>query len=321
MRTYDFLKDYFNEDENFIIAKKIKSNNGKSFNTHHMFNMKEEEKLKKFLGHCFYKNSDSITDIYFTLNTYKSQPSKSIKRKEEFVESIKSFYFDIDKEVDVIYPQIISLFGKPTYKITSSKGKYQLIYKFTEPYQGDFIYFKQLLKGVVYHLHPIDKLFDIARIFRLAGFKNKKPSNNDFLVEVEKFENYYTFEKFEKITKPFLLPDVVKKTNLKPSKTVLKQKSSHKTAITSDVNKYEKYSHISKKINKKYKELLEKYHNDKSTADIAYIKWLRTAKQINEKNELILKLFEARGYTDLVEKHGYQLDYYITNILEKTLTF
>ena len=72
------------------------------------------------------------------------------------------------------------------------------------------------------------------------------------------------------------------------------------------------------KINKKYKELLEKY-NDKSTADIAYVKWLRTAKQIDDEDELILKLFEARGYTDLVDKHGYQLDYYITNILEKTL--
>jgi len=44
MRAYDFLKDYFIEDENFIIAKKIKSNNGKSFNTHHIFNMKEEKK-------------------------------------------------------------------------------------------------------------------------------------------------------------------------------------------------------------------------------------------------------------------------------------
>ena len=220
--------------------------------------------------------------------------------------------------MDVIYPQIISLFGEPTYKFTSSKGKYQLIYKFIEPYQGDFTYFKQLLKGIVYHLHPIDKLFDIARIFRLACFKNKKPSNNDFLVEVEKFENYYTFEAFEKIAKPFLLPEIVKKTTLKPSKTVLKPKPLQNTDKSSDTNKYEKYSHISKKINKKYKELLEKY-NDKSTADIAYVKWLRTAKQIDDEDELILKLFEARGYTDLVDKHGYQLDYYITNILEKTL--
>ena len=273
-------------------------------------------KDSKLLGHCYYLNRDENADIYFTLNTYKNQDTKIPSRKEEMVHSVKSFYFDVDKEVDVVYPKIIELFGKPTYKITSSLDKYQLVYKFETPYCGDFSYFKKLLKGLVYHLHPIDKLFDTARIFRLTGYVNKK-SNNDFLVTMEKTENYYSFERFEAIAKNYMLQDEIKEPKIKQKRGQTQPKIL-KVADSTNSTHFEKFKSIKKKENRKYSELLEKYKHDKSTADIAYIKWLRTSKLIEDEEVLILKLFEARGYKELMDKHGYQMDYYINNILEKT---
>lgn len=317
MRAEQFLRDYFNKDENFIVALKTapKSKDKKAYTTHKLLNI-EDPNLSKFLGHCYYKNRDEATDIYFTLNSYQEQTG-NIKRVESLVTSIKSFYFDIDKEVELLYPKIINLFGEATYKITTSEGKYQLIYKFDKPFKGDFTYFKQLLKGVVYHLHPLDKLFDIARIFRLAGYRNKKPSNKDFLVSVEKQENYYTFEKFERIAKPFML--VENKPLKKSAQTLQKSKTIKNTAHSSDGDKFEEYKGITKKVNKKYNELLVKYKNDKSTADLAFVKWLRYSKMIQDEETLTLKLFEARGYENLMQKHGYQIEYYIQNILEKSI--
>jgi hypothetical protein len=317
MRIEQFLRDYFTEDEHFIIALKTlpATKDKKAYTTHKLLNI-EDLNLQKFLGHCYYKNIDEATDIYFTLNSYQEQTG-NIKRVESLVDGVKSFYFDIDKEVELIYPKIINLFGEPTYKITTSENKYQLIYKFNEPYKGDFIYFKQLLKGVVYHLHPLDKLFDIARIFRLAGYRNKKPSNKEFLVSVEKQENYYTFDQFEHIAKPFML--VENKPLKKSAQTLLKSKNIKNAAHYSDGDKFEEYKGITKKVNKKYNELLTKYKNDKSTTDLAFVKWLRYSKMIEDEETLTLKLFEARGYENLMQKHSYQIEYYIRNILEKSI--
>lgn len=317
MRTEQFLRDYFNEDEHFIIALKTlpSDKDKKAYTTHKLLNIKDPN-LSRFLGHCYYKNRDEATDIYFTLNSYQEQ-STNIKRVESLVTSVKSFYFDIDKEVELLYPKIIELFGEPTYKITTSENKYQLIYKFDKPFKGDFIYFKQLLKGVVYHLHPLDKLFDIARIFRLAGYRNKKPTNKDFLVSIEKNETCYTFEQFEQIAKPFML--VENKPLKKSAQTPKKSKTIKNAAHYSDGAKFEEYKGITKKVNKKYNELLTKYKNDKSTADLAFVKWLRYSKMIDDEEILTLKLFEARGYENLMQKHSYHIAYYIQNILEKSI--
>ncbi len=317
MRIEQFLRDYFNEDEHFIIALKTlpATKDKKAYTTHKLLNIKDPN-ISKFLGHCYYKNRDEATDIYFTLNSYQEQTTK-IQRVESLVSSVKSFYFDIDKEVELLYPKIIELFGAPTYKITTSENKYQLIYKFIEPFKGDFTYFKQLLKGLVYHLHPLDKLFDIARIFRLTGYRNKKPSNNDFLVSIEKNENYYTFEQFEQIAKPFM--PIENKPIKKSAQTPLKSKTIKNVAHYSDGAKFEEYKGITKKPNKKYNELLTKYKNDKSTADLAFVKWLRYSKMIDDEETLTLKLFEARGYENLMQKHDYHITYYIQNILEKSI--
>ena len=323
MRAYDFLLDYFNEDEYFIIAQKHPMVDGKIKHHHTMLNIKNEN-LKKQLGRFYYLNKDANVDIYFTLNTYQQQNTPYPKRKEPFVHSIKSFYFDIDKgDVDQKKTDIINLLGHPTYLITSSENKYQFIYKFSEPLivknEEERNKFKILLKGLTYHFN-LDSTFDTARVFRLVGYKNKKKNNDDFIVEIQKHDTLYNFADFEEIAHDYPAPEKETKKptqiDVKPSQKTLKKK---KTDITSNGSKFDKFKGIKKVINRKYKELVNKYNQDKSTADLAYARWLRTAKQIDDENVIVHMIFKARGYQELMEKHGYQIEYYIDNILEKSL--
>jgi len=323
MRAYEFLNDYFNEDENFIIAQKHPKRDGKVKHHHTMLNIKNEN-LKSQLGRFYYMNKDDGVDIYFSLNSYKKQKSFYPSRKEEFVEKIKSFYFDIDKgDIENKKAEIIKLFGKPTYEIESSRNKFQFIYKFNEPYLVNSVddrdKFKQLLKGLCYNF-DIDKTFDTARIFRLVGHINKKLNNNNFEVTVIKNENYYNFERFEEIAKNYLMTEEPKKINTpkKASQTLQKTKALKKSNNGSPETIFTKYEKVTKKINRKYKELLNKYNQDYSTADLGYARWLRTSKRIEDDEVIIKKLFEARGYKNMMEKHGYQIGYYIENILEKS---
>lgn len=324
MTAIEFLEDYFNDDEHFIIAQKHPIGaDGKVKNYHTMLNIKDTN-FKKQMGRFYYLNKNDGVDIYFSLNTYKSQNTFHPSRKEEFVNSIKSFYFDIDKgDIEEKKRKIIELFGEPTYKTESSLGKFQFIYKFKEPHivknKEERDYFKKLLKGLIYHF-DVDKTFDTARIFRLASYMNKKTQNNNFIVTVEKFPNYYYFTDFEKVAKNYLLAEAeAKKPRQKTAETRPKAMINKNTDIDSSRAEFEEYKDIKKIINRKYIELLNKYHQDKSTADLAYARWLRTAKQITDDEIIIKKIFEARGYEDIMKKHQYQIQYYIENLLSKSL--
>ncbi|MEA2018507.1 MAG: DNA-primase RepB domain-containing protein [Campylobacterota bacterium] len=315
MRAIEFLKDYFNEDEYFIIAQKYPKIDDKVKHHHSMLNITNKN-IDKQLGKFYYLNKDKNVDIYFSLNTYKQQKSFYPSRREQYVNSIKSFYFDIDKgDIEEKKQNIIKMFGTPTYIIESSKNKFQFIYKFDKPLIinsiEDIKYFKQLLKSLTYHF-DIDKTFDSARIFRLVGYMNKKQANNNFKVKIEKNNYYYTFEEFEIIAKNYLLQ---KPTTTLSNKKKLDKPIKTKPKTYSDIE-YKKYSAITKKFNRRYKEFSQKYNNDKSTADIAYARWLYFQKNLSDE-KIIIKIFEARGYKDLIEKHAYQIDYYFDNILEK----
>lgn len=323
MKNIEFLRDYFNEDENFIIAQRYPMIDGKVKHHHTMLNIKNKN-LNKHLGRFYYMNKDRDVDIYFSLNSYKAQKTFYPSRKEEFVESIKSFYFDIDKgDIEQKKADIINLLGHPTYIIESSKDKFQFIYKFTEPKivksEYDRSEFKKLLKGLCYHF-DIDKTFDTARIFRLADYMNKKPQNNNYKVTIQKYEYYYNYQEFEELAKNYTLQEKelkkASKSDVKPRQKTAQTKPS---TISSSESKFDKYRGVKKIINRKYKELLNKYNQDKSTTDLAFAKWLRYSKQITEEDVITEKIFKARGYKELMEKHGYQIEYYIDNILEKSL--
>jgi len=323
MKNIEFLRDYFQDDENFIIAQKHPMVDGKVKHHHTMLNI-QMENLSAHLGRFYYLNRDENVDIYFSLNSYKTQKTFYPSRKEEFVESIKSFYFDIDKgDIEQKKDDIINLLGHPTYIIESSKDKFQYIYKFIEPKivksEEDRENFKKLLKGLCYHF-DIDKTFDTARIFRLSDYMNKKPQNKNFKVTIQKYEHYYNFQEFEELAKNYIIEDTKPKKastiDAKPRKKSLKTKE---PKINSGESKFDKYKEIKKVPNRKYKELLNKYNQDKSTTDLAFAKWLRYSKQITDEDIIIEKIFKARGCKELMEKHGYQIEYYIDNILEKSL--
>ena len=172
MTAITFLRDYFEDDEHFIIAQKYPKIDGKVPHHHTMLNITNEN-LQKQLGRFYYLNRDKGADIYFTLNTYKKQNTPYPSRKEPFVDKIKSYYFDIDKgNIEQKKAEIINLLGHPSYIIESSTLKFQFIYKFKEGLivknEEDRIKFKKLLKGLCYHFE-IDKTFDTARNFRLAS--------------------------------------------------------------------------------------------------------------------------------------------------------
>ena len=319
MRAVDFLKEYFNDDEYFIITRKYPKNNGKVKHYQTMVNIKDIS-IEKRLGKFHYLNRDKNVDIYFTLNSYHFQKSYYPSRKEEYVKTIKSFYFDIDKgDIELKKLNIIKIFGIPTYIIETSKGKFQFIYKFKEPiiiYDfSDIEYFKQLLKGLLYYF-DVDKTFDSARIFRLVGYMNKKQGNNDFIVKIQKNNYYYTFQEFENIAKDFLLPIKQTKKRVSNSKSVSKSKSKTSNKNNKDTSNFDKYKNITRTYNKKYIELLNKYKEDYSTADISYARWLYFRKNLND-DEIIEKIFKVRGYNHIIEKHDYQINYYFENILDK----
>jgi len=314
MSIIDFLNDYFNSEENFFIFT-LDRNTKKVYQR--VFTI-DSPLLEDYINKCLYFNSKG-SDIYYSLNTFKKVDNK-LQRRHPNINSIKSFYFDIDTDMEIIYPKIIELFGKPTYDINTSPNKKQLIYKFDKPYQGDYEYFSQLLEGLSKHFKT-DKTFDTPRIFKLIG-KGLQNNKNGYKINFIKNENYFTFEDFEKKAKPFLhLIDAKQTKKPKPIKNQLKNPPKTKKSTTPHTNTYdyEKYAN-NFKINKKYNQLLQKYNNDYSTTDLAFVKWLRTTKQINDNEILVEKLFSARGYKNIMEKHNYQINYYITNILEKTLS-
>lgn len=309
MKIIDFLKTYFTKEETFFIFSLDRENKRTFQKSFTVTNPTLENYLKKMIWFNNTKNSD----IYYSLNAFKPIDGK-VKRREENIQHIKSFYFDIDSNTEIIYPKIIEYFGTPTFDINTSPNKKQLIYQFDKPFIGDTKYFSKLLQGCCYHFET-DKTFDTPRIFKLIG-EDLINNKNGYKINFEYSEKYYKFEDFERLSKPFIhLASKEKKTPSKKVKKVSNTKVIKK--VDTDFTEYEKYKGMYK-INKKYNDLLKKCEYDYSKTDISFVKWLRTSKQISNEEILIAKLFQSRGYDCLMEKHSYQIDYYILNILEKT---
>lgn len=314
MKIIDFLKKYYTEEDTFIFVSLHRK--GEELHNRKIFTKTmtlKDKGLMDYINRLKWFNSIGY-DIYFSLNSLKNDNGKA-NRKATGIDKVKSFYFDIDENTEIIYPKIIEYFGTPTFDVNTSPNKKQLIYQFKEAYSEDITYFSRLLEGATNNFCG-DKTFDVSRIFRLSG-DNTINNKNGHVVNYEYTEIYYDFEDFEKLSLPFL--HLSKKENKTPSKK--SKKVSNKKVIekpNKDFTKYDKYKGVYK-INKKYNDLLEKCNYDYSKTDISFVKWLRTSKQISNEEILIEKLFFARSYDSLMDKHSYQIDYYLENILEKTL--
>jgi hypothetical protein len=155
----------------------------------------------KFLAFLKAKNSEGY-NIYITLNRLKPEAKK--RTKADFEEEQKAIYLDIDgdklgKDGFELLERIINENGlpKPTLALRTSKRNVQAVWVLSEKRPA------QQLEAVMKNLankYGLDHTQDIARVFRLAGFFNRKKGKGDFVyiakISTLKPVDFEPFEKF-----------------------------------------------------------------------------------------------------------------------------
>ena len=223
------------------------------------------------------------------------------KRFEKNVKNTYKIFFDIDKNSEETKNRIIKFIGNPTYLIKTSLNpiKFQLIYILNEDVDS------KLLKKVVYTLtthFQTDHTFDLARIFRLPGFKNWK-NNPTNIVTYIKNNNTYDIN--------YIL-NLLKVNNielLEPQENIneITQKTT-KNKINNTNCQFDKNN----KYYEKYQEFVERVGGDKSRADISFVKFLKYKIGTQKAIENLLQVRD-----DIHIKHKYDLNYYINLIASK----
>lgn len=248
--------------------------------------------------------------IYLSLNVFDGTLTEkgNISRAESAVKEIKSIFFDIDKKGPEIKEKVIAELGDPTFEIQTSEKKYQLIYQFEKNITEDFAFIKNISYTLTKYFQT-DNTFDLPRIFRAPFYKNQKPGNG-FDVKVKYNEKYFKKEYFlEYLQKNNieLLDSEVEKKKPKPVKITA---TKPETVKTKD-NIYENINFNPKnKYYEKYLEQVKNCNNDKSRADITFVRFLMYRKMSFE--NAIKNLKECRE--DLIQKHRHEINHYISNL-------
>jgi hypothetical protein len=134
-----------------------------------------------------YKNRNG-SDIYIGMNPLRQDAST---RTKEDIESIRHVYLDLDRGGPEALASVenSSYVPKPNYVLTSSPGKFQIVWKVEgmniEEAEG-------LLHAMVREFGGDPAATDATRVLRLPGFANKKYAT-DFYVEArrESTETYH----------------------------------------------------------------------------------------------------------------------------------
>jgi len=167
------------------------------------------EKLldERFLAFLRAKNSEGY-NIYITLNRLK--PSAKGRKASDFEEEQNKIYLDIDGEKHGV--DGMKLLGKiiaennlpqPTLVVRTSRQNVQAVWVLDsyEEYAKLEAVMKELAKK-----YGLDHTQDIARVFRLAGFYNRKEGKNNFVYIAKpsnlrrvSFEHFRRFVKAEEI--------------------------------------------------------------------------------------------------------------------------
>src|SRR2546421_4230916 len=125
-----------------------------------------------------YKNANG-SDIYIGMNPLRQDAST---RTKEDIESIRHVYLDLDHRGTEALESVenSSAIPKPNYVLTSSPGKFQVVWKVEgmslEEAEG-------LLHAMAREFGGDPAATDATRVLRLPGFANKK-YETDFYVEV-----------------------------------------------------------------------------------------------------------------------------------------
>jgi hypothetical protein len=134
-----------------------------------------------------YKNANG-SDIYMGQNPLRKDAST---RTKEDIESIRHVYLDLDHGGPEVLESVenSSAVPKPNYVLTSSPGKFQIVWKVEgmslEEAEG-------LLHAMAHEFRGDPAATDATRVLRLPGFANKK-YETDFYVEArrESTETYH----------------------------------------------------------------------------------------------------------------------------------
>jgi len=140
----------------------------------------EKASSPEFQAWLRYKNANG-SDIYIGMNPLRQDAST---RTKEHITSIRHVYLDLDHGGPEALQSLenSSAVPKPNYVLTSSPGKFQIVWKVED----------MSLEGAEGLLHAMAREFggdpaatDATRVLRLPGFANKK-YETDFYVQARK---------------------------------------------------------------------------------------------------------------------------------------
>jgi hypothetical protein len=139
-----------------------------------------------------YKNATG-SDIYIGMNPLRKHAST---RTKQDIKSIRHVYLDLDHGGQEALNSVenSSAVPKPNYVLTSSPGKFQIVWKVEGMGLREA---EGLLRAMARECGGDPAATDATRVLRLPGFANKKYETN-FFVEVRKvFEQIYRLRDFK----------------------------------------------------------------------------------------------------------------------------
>jgi len=165
---------------------------------HRIFTISDlkSERVLRFLS---YKNANGFS-IYMSINTLK--PEAKSRKKEDFREKQRRIYIDLDSKklsssalIHKVF-ELMRLYGlpNPTRILRTSRGNYQFFWYLDK--EVEYSTLEEIMRKINYEL-DVDKTQDVARVFRLPYFYNRKPNKGDLVKPVESL--YVLNSKKEKI--------------------------------------------------------------------------------------------------------------------------
>jgi len=143
-----------------------------------------EEDFLKFLRKL---NADGY-NVYISVNELKEDASG--RKKEDFKDKQKHIYLDVDgdklgKDGYEILKQILKDLDlpQPTLVVQTSKNNLQVVWTLSEELDKEEI---ERINSEIAERYELDKAIDVSRVFRLAGFFNRKKGKGNFVYVVKK---------------------------------------------------------------------------------------------------------------------------------------
>jgi hypothetical protein len=285
MKDMNTMLDFFYNDSDLVCIVTIPDFAGRKQRFCNVSDLKQE-KWQRFLRAANANNSN----IYLSVYTF-TRPERT---ENAVADSVDRIFLDFDR------PGAYEAFRKdydPTLVINTSQNKYQVFLKLSEPTQKAET--KSISKTIA-NLYNADRTFDLARIFRLPGFRNRKYPSRP-LVSISEFNQQITYAPYNlpaELSKP--LPSQREKKDIPRYRP---HKNNSTATVLQNHSRYD-YSHFLR--NAPLKQSGEK---DYSRADFSYAVYLfshqnniQTIKEILQAESPGLSVRKGAGLENYLEK-------------------